>query len=68
MIGEASRKAGVDGSLVREVARQESAFRPCAISPKGAEGLMQLMPATQEQFAVANPFDAHRAWRPAASC
>jgi soluble lytic murein transglycosylase-like protein len=57
MIGETAQKVGIDGGLVREVARQESGFRPCAVSPKGAEGLMQLMPATQAQFAVANPFD-----------
>ncbi len=57
MIGETAQKVGIDGGLVREVARQESGFRPCVVSPKGAEGLMQLMPATQAQFAVANPFD-----------
>ncbi len=57
MIGETSVKIGIDGGLVKEVARQESGFRPCAISPKGAEGLMQLMPATQAQFSVSNPFD-----------
>lgn len=57
MIGETANKVGVDGGLIREVARQESGFRPCAISPKGAEGLMQLMPVTQAQFAVENPFD-----------
>jgi soluble lytic murein transglycosylase-like protein len=58
MIGETARKVGIDGGLVREVARQESGFRPCAVSPKGAQGLMQLMPATQTQFAVSDPFDA----------
>ncbi len=58
MIGETSRKVGIDGGLVREVARQESGFRPCAVSPQGAQGLMQLMPVTQTQFEVANPFDA----------
>ncbi len=57
MIGETSQKVGIDGGLLREVARQESAFRPCAVSPKGAQGLMQLMPVTQAQFAVENPFD-----------
>ena len=58
LIGETARKVGIDGGLVREVARQESGFRPCAVSPKGAQGLMQLMPATQARFAVDNPFDA----------
>jgi soluble lytic murein transglycosylase-like protein len=57
MIDAAAQKEGVDPALVREVARQESAFRPCAVSSKGAEGLMQLMPATQAQFAVTDPFD-----------
>lgn len=57
MIDDAAEKQGVDPALVREVARQESAFRPCAISSKGAEGLMQLMPSTQAQFSVTDPFD-----------
>ena len=57
MIEEASAKNGVSPELVREVARQESGFKPCAVSSRGAEGIMQLMPATQSQFAVANPFD-----------
>jgi soluble lytic murein transglycosylase-like protein len=57
MIDEASQKQGVDKNLVREVARQESGFKPCAISNQGAEGLMQLMPQTQAQFQIADPFD-----------
>jgi len=57
MIDDAAGREGVDPGLVREVARQESAFRPCAVSSKGAEGLMQLMPATQMQLGVSNPFD-----------
>jgi soluble lytic murein transglycosylase-like protein len=57
MIEEASASNGVSPELVREVARQESGFKPCAVSFRGAEGIMQLMPATQSQFAVANPFD-----------
>ena len=36
---------------------QESAGRPCALSAKGAEGLMQLMPATAEEYEVDDPFD-----------
>src|SRR5437764_15092493 len=55
MIDDASRKHDVDPALVREVARQESGFRPCVVSPKGAEGLMQLMPATQAQLQVRDP-------------
>jgi soluble lytic murein transglycosylase-like protein len=57
MIDNAATKNGVDPSVVREVARQESGFRPCVVSPKGAEGLMQLMPATQGQFNVTDPFN-----------
>lgn len=58
MIDVAARRENVDPLLVREVARQESGFRPCAVSPKGAAGLMQLMPATQIQLQVQNPFSA----------
>jgi soluble lytic murein transglycosylase-like protein len=58
MIDTAAEKHGVDAKIIREVARQESGFRPCAVSGKGAEGLMQLMPATQSQFQVTDAFDA----------
>jgi soluble lytic murein transglycosylase-like protein len=47
----------VDPALVRSVIDTESANNPDAISPKGAEGLMQLMPETARRFGVANPFD-----------
>ena len=57
MIDSAASKHGVEPSVIREVARQESGFRPCVVSPKGAEGLMQLMPATQNQFQVVDPFN-----------
>ncbi len=60
MIDEAADRQGIDSGVIREVARQESAFHPCAISPKGAEGLMQLMPVTQLQLQVNNPFDARQ--------
>jgi len=47
----------VDVGLLREVARKESAFYPCAVSSKGALGLMQLMPGTAAAMGVADPFD-----------
>ncbi|MEX2497289.1 MAG: transglycosylase SLT domain-containing protein [Wenzhouxiangellaceae bacterium] len=48
---------GVDEALVRAVMHAESWFNPSAVSHAGAQGLMQLMPATQSRFGVADPFD-----------
>jgi len=44
---------------VRAVIQVESAWQPEAVSPKGAMGLMQLMPATAERFGVVHPFYIH---------
>ena len=57
IIGEHSRRNGVRADLVRAVMQVESAFNPYARSPKGALGLMQLMPATIRQYSVTNPFN-----------
>ncbi|MGF6092349.1 lytic transglycosylase domain-containing protein [Pseudomonas sp. 18173] len=59
-IEAASDHYGVDKALIRAVMHAESAFHPNAISEAGAQGLMQLMPATAERFAVDNPFDARQ--------
>ena len=57
LIAEQARLNGVRTDLVRAVVQVESAFNPNAQSPKGAVGLMQLMPATIRQFGVRNPLD-----------
>jgi soluble lytic murein transglycosylase-like protein len=57
LVGETSQRDGVSPDLLRSVMKQESAFRPCAVSSKGAMGLMQLMPATAEQMGIVDPFD-----------
>jgi hypothetical protein len=57
LIQKYSRANGVDPSLVRAVVRHESGFNANAVSPKGAQGLMQLMPGTAALMGVQDPFD-----------
>src|SRR5262245_26589158 len=57
LIVEHAERNRVRQSLVRAVIQVESAFNPYALSNKGAMGLMQLMPATAQQFGVRNAFN-----------
>jgi soluble lytic murein transglycosylase-like protein len=57
-IAAAARAQGVDEAIVRAIIHAESAFNPNALSRVGAQGLMQLMPATARRFGVSDAFDA----------
>jgi hypothetical protein len=58
IITSASNRYGLDRDLVLSLIHAESAFNPNAVSPKGALGLMQLMPQTATRMGVQNPMDA----------
>lgn len=58
-ITAAARDAGVEPALVHAVVAVESAYRPHAISPKGAIGLMQVMPGTAQRYGINNPAEVH---------
>jgi len=57
IIDEAARKFDLDAALIHAVIQTESAYNPLAESPVGAQGLMQLMPALQDEMGVTDPFD-----------
>jgi hypothetical protein len=57
IIDKASEKHNVDPALVKAVIMAESSYNPRAVSPKGAVGLMQLMPSTAESLGVANSYN-----------
>lgn len=58
MVERAAEKYNVDPLLVHSMIKVESNYNQFAISPKGAQGLMQLMPGTARRFGVSNSFDA----------
>lgn len=57
IINKYARQYGVSPSLIKKVIQAESGGRANAVSPAGAQGLMQLMPATARSLGVSNPFD-----------
>ncbi len=57
IVEEESRTRGLDPLLIESMIRQESGFRSDAVSPVGAQGLMQLMPETAQLVGVSDAFD-----------
>jgi hypothetical protein len=57
LVKDAAQRYRVDPLLVDSVIHVESGFNPKAVSVKGAQGLMQLIPATAERFGASDPFD-----------
>jgi soluble lytic murein transglycosylase-like protein len=59
-VQQAARKYDLPPGLIKGVIRAESNFRINAVSPAGAQGLMQLMPATAKELGVTKPFDINQ--------
>src|ERR1035438_1911958 len=57
IISDASSRNKIDADFIASVIRAESTNNPRAVSPKGAQGLMQLMPETAKNLGVKNSFD-----------
>jgi membrane-bound lytic murein transglycosylase B len=57
LIADAAARYGLEPALIKAITAAESNFRPGAVSPKGAMGLMQLMPYTAEALGVEDPMD-----------
>lgn len=67
LFNAAGAQHGVDPVLLAAMARTESSFDPSAVSPAGAQGLMQLMPGTAKGLGVTDPFDPAQSVQGAAS-
>ena len=57
LVEDIASQQGVEAPLVESVIRAESNYNPAAVSPKGAQGMMQLIPSTAQRFGVGNTFD-----------
>jgi soluble lytic murein transglycosylase-like protein len=57
LVNRIADKEGVEAPLVHSVILAESNYNPSAVSPKGALGIMQLIPSTARRFGVSDPFD-----------
>ncbi len=60
LIRNAADRYGVPFTLIKAVIQVESDFNPEAVSPKGARGLMQIMPFNFKTLAITDPFDPHQ--------
>ncbi len=60
MINAIAERNNVEPSLVHSVIKAESNYNPLALSPKGAQGLMQLIPSTARRFGVSNSFNVQQ--------
>lgn len=60
LVQTAAQKHGLDTALLKSVMKQESAFKPCALSTAGAMGLMQIMPDTADMLHLDDPFDPQK--------
>lgn len=57
LIRQAANRHGIDPAMIKAIIMAESSFNPNAVSSRGAQGLMQLMPQTAESLGVVNAFD-----------
>ena len=60
LLAKAAQRESLSRDVLNAVVETESGFDSCAISDKGAQGLMQLMPEVQKEFGVDDPFDAEK--------